>query len=45
VEIKYDIYNDELLANYYNKRFIILNSDLNFIIDESAYIIITKGWI
>ena len=27
VEIKYDIYNDEVLANYYNKRIIILNNE------------------
>ncbi|MEA1887173.1 MAG: hypothetical protein U9N72_08200 [Bacteroidota bacterium] len=27
VKIKYDIYNDELLANYYDKRIIILNNE------------------
>ncbi|HDZ41105.1 MAG TPA: hypothetical protein ENH59_05440 [Bacteroidetes bacterium] len=27
VALKYDIYNDEILANYYNKRIIILNNE------------------
>lgn len=27
VDVKYDIYNDNLLANYYNKRIIILNKE------------------
>lgn len=27
VEVKYDIYNDDLLANYYSKRIIILNKE------------------